>query len=323
MDVLALNVPQRVFSIKGVKNTIMVIDDTRDHLESELIGATINILDKALQDRLSDLPSLGKVYIDPELQHRILPINRRGDSSSITPMTKGSAYPMEDSPVLRMFVHWTGKVDIDLSMNSYDDEWKLIESIGFYNTNGDAFAHSGDVRNAPKGASEFIDVDFSKLKSHVRYLVPSVISYSGHGFDSFPCYVGYMGRDALRSGKRYEPESVSAKFNITAKTHSVQPVAFDLVEKRAVYMDITTGGGCFLTALGEQQKMAQTANALLEMRQRRVTLYDVASAHTRARGVLVNKPEEADTIFDINTDIEIFEAMTEAPLVEEKSTLKI
>ena len=123
---------------------------------------------------------------------------------------------------------------------------------------------------------------------------------------------------------RYEPEAVQVKFDLTAKTLSVQPVAFDLVEKRVVYMDITTGGDRYQTAHGGRNKMAETAGALMDMRKRRVTLHDVAMAHATARGTLVSKPELADIVFDVKTDIENFEAMMEVaiPEVEPEVTFK-
>ena len=310
----------RSFSIKGKTNRFKTVEDKRTLIEPELLRAAENSLNESLNSRLRELPSMGRVYVDPELRHRIMPVNRRGDSASASPVTKGSAYPMdlENLPVLRLFVHWTGNVDVDLSLNVYDENWTMLQSMGFYNTSGTGIVHSGDVQDAPEGASEFIDVELRKLPARARYLVPSVISYRGDGFNTFPCYTGYMGRDALRSGKRYEPESVLLKFDVTSATRSVQPAAFDVRDRRVIHMDLTTGGGRYMTAHSRDDKMAEAAQAVIEMRERRVTLYDVAYAHAAARGELMDNPQDADIAFTPATDIEVFEALanSDAPAPE-------
>ncbi|MFC5789563.1 hypothetical protein ACFPPE_06810, partial [Agromyces tardus] len=60
--------------------------------------------------------------------------------------------------------------------------------------------HSGDITSAPDGASEFIDLDLSKVRA--RYIVPQVNIYSGESFDEVEeSFFGYMLRDKEQQGK--------------------------------------------------------------------------------------------------------------------------
>ncbi|MCM2364742.1 MULTISPECIES: hypothetical protein [unclassified Pseudomonas] len=49
------------------------------------------------------------------------------------------------------------------------------ETVAYYNLKGYGGYHSGDIVDAPKGASEFIDLDLDVLvKKGIRYVVTSI-----------------------------------------------------------------------------------------------------------------------------------------------------
>ena len=301
-----VNASTRAFPIKGTSNRFKVIADNRSALPVELLKSVQESIEREMTARLSALPPLGRVYVDPELAHRVVPVNRRGDSSASTRLDMGSAYPMDEAPVLRLFAWWKGDFDLDLSVNIYDKDWDLLQSIGFYNSHDmqRTIVHSGDIQNAPEGAAEFVDIDKVQLVNKyptARYAVMSVISYRGDKFDTFPAFCGFMGRDALRSGRRFEPTEVLLRFDLTAPATSVAAAAWDITENRFIPVDAAIGQQTYSNALDTSNSITSITRHVVEMRARGLSLYGVAMRHILARGELVSNPADADLVLDIGS----------------------
>jgi hypothetical protein len=248
-----LNAGTRAFPIKGKSNRFKIVPDNRPALKVEMLQAVLDEIQENLKERLSHQTPLGKVWIDPELYQRVLPWNRRGDTASSENVTKGSAYKCDEAPVLRLFTWWKGNFDVDLSAVLYDENWDQLESIGFYNMHDRdrVFVHSGDIRNAPEGAAEFIDVNRKELQKKyptARWLAMSLISFRGDAFDTFPAHAGFMGRDSLRTGRRFEPSEVVLKFNLDAPTTNILAGVWDIAENRYIPADIALNSGTYGTA---------------------------------------------------------------------------
>jgi hypothetical protein len=128
----------------------------------------------------------------------------------------------------------------------------------------------------------------------VRYVVASVISYCGGAFSEFPCFAGFMERDSLKSGKKFEPQSVRIKFEMNADTTSVLPLVFDLQEHKVVFADISSGGSSATSAIGTSGRLATQARAIMELPLRKPTALEVLREHVAARGSLASNVEEAD-----------------------------
>ncbi len=85
--------------------------------------------------------------------------------------------------------------------------------------------HSGDITEAPAGASEFIDIELDKVKA--TYIVPSVNLYSGESFeDAAESFFGFMMRTPEQKGKPFEAATVKAKFDMRGKGKVALPIAF-------------------------------------------------------------------------------------------------
>lgn len=296
----------RMFLPKGSVNKMQVLPDARGPVAPADLLAAKAIIDVTLHDRLSRLPKMGRVHIDPALAKIVMPYNRRGDSATQTAVLKGSRYPMGAGEVIRLFVHWTGAVDVDLSIITFDALFNYVGHIAFTNLHDYGCVHSGDVQSAPRGASEFIDFDVDALLAKgVRYVVSSVISYRGDTFDSFPCYAGFMERDALKSGRKYEPESVRLKFDLRTASTSHLPIIFDLEGREAIFADIACGRGIFDAVVSSKDKHVALLRAAVEMTAAKPTAWDVLHAHVKARGQLAKAPARTRTRFTVdNLDIE-------------------
>ena len=294
--------PKRVFLPKGNENRIQIIDDNRAPIADQDIAATRAVIRGEMHRRFSALEPLGKVWIDPAFADRLLPINQRGASSSITPVTKGNRYPFSGD-IVRLFVHWSNgdaeRVDVDLSIVLYNNQMTQIDHIAWTNLSGYGCQHSGDIQDAPNGASEFIDFDVVEmLKKGVRYIAAAVNVYTGQRFRQFPCFAGYMERDAIGSGAVYQPETVKWKFDCKTSTTAHNPIIFDLRGRMVIFADMSSAARRFGRVASEHDKQKALTEAVLSLPQRKPTLHDVLLAHANARGLLVSR-EEAETVYDI------------------------
>jgi hypothetical protein len=310
-------VGQRVFLPKGAMNKAQIVADKRKPIRDEDLLRAIDLIDMELQGRLGRLPSMGRVYVDPALKKVLIPYNRRGDSASNVAWPKGSRFPIsENAEVLRMFVHWKGMVDVDLSAVSISEHFEVIEQVSWTRLRGDSMHHSGDIQRAPNGASEFIDARIAAFKPsagprRARYLAISVISFSGQTFDTFPAFAGFMERNGLNSGEVYEPQALALKFDLSGKVRSYMPLMFDIQEREVVYVDLSTGGGRHQRVAAQGEKFQALARMVVDLPNTKPTVYDVVMAHATARGKVVDRPEQADVVFQREgLDIEAIMAMT-------------
>lgn len=303
----------RIFIPKGKSTKMQIVADNRFPVSAQAKTKIQSVITSELYSRFKKLDPMGKVYIDPLLASIVMPFNKRGDSSATNRFSKGSQIPFNLPPVLRMFVHWTG-LDVDLSCVGYDKNLNEKFLINWTRTKNQYGIHSGDIRDAPKGASEFIDIEPQKLiQNGIRYVMMSIISYAGGTFDKFPSFCGFMERDSLTSGKKFEPASVTFKIDCDQPSNSVIPIIFDLIEKKAVIADLNTGGASYGAVNLQTEKNKAIVKSVLELVDRKITVNDILAEHVLARGTQVTNPGDADIVFlSTNPDIiEIAEGMLE------------
>ena len=192
----------------------------------------------------------------------------------------------------------------------------MIEHISYTNLRSARYkaAHSGDITYAPEGASEFIDIDIdSAAKLGARYVIMNVYVYSGPNFDEHEvCYAGWMTREKVQSGEVYEPKTVQQKVDLTAKSRNAIPVVFDLVERKAIWTDLSTsrrsfdGGNNIESNQATTEQMLQAITSL----DNKVNLYELFSMHVASRGTVVETREEADTVFAMDEGVTPYDIAT-------------
>ena len=137
----------------------------------------IEVLDAAIATRLP------RLEVDPEARTLAVPLSdkqppRAGWASS------RAARACRSAGTCGFFIYWKQHArvtDYDLSVQLLDEDFMLAGQVSYTNLSSAGAVHSGDITEAPDGASEFIDVDLSAVKA--RYVVPTVNVFSGEGFD--------------------------------------------------------------------------------------------------------------------------------------------
>jgi len=298
---------KRFFIPKGTRNSVKFAEDYRAPIAQRICDSVCNRIYGHLLSQYAKMPSLGKVWIDPDLFGRVLPYNKRGDSDSSTPIEKGSAIPFDHKEVVRLFVHWSKARDVDLSMAAYDENWNQVVQVSYTNLRGEFEAvHSGDITSGWNGATEYIDFNVSKfLKGGARYVVPQILSYSGEPFSTMNCFAGFMKRAKLGSGELFEPATVESKFVLDQPVRNVMPLIFDLVNEKIIYLDSSGEGSRNIE--GNIETLKQYAELFLGMPDKKPTLGWIAEMVVLGSGSQqVDERSNADVVFDFDTNVDEF-----------------
>jgi hypothetical protein len=297
----------RVIFPKGNMAEAYPIENNLPDLDSDICNKIIESCSKGLMSNFKDLPELGKVYLDEKLKDYTVPFSQRSASKTMKTVSRGSKFPLGDKGTIRFFIWWKNyeenRVDIDLSSVMYDEDWKMKCNIAYTNTRSDSYKsfHSGDITDAPNGASEFIDVDIaSVLKNGGRYIVMDVRSFTRQNFSDIPeCFVGWMMRDKPNSGEIYDPRTVSNKIDLGSESVNNLPIIIDLKERKVYWADINIKDRNKIVpnnAISNISVVGLAGKSITEMV--KPDLYDLFDHHIKSRnGEMVENMEEADVIF--------------------------
>ncbi|MFC0504152.1 MXAN_6230/SCO0854 family RING domain-containing protein [Micromonospora costi] len=294
---------QRVFFPAGRTGTAHVVEDARSPLAPHLVGQAERALKAALFERAAALPAVDRAVVDTDLEGIIAPFTERTAARALVTLARGSVLPIPAGQVVRLFLHWMEseqRVDLDLSVAVYSKTWEHVGTCDFTNLRLPGAVHSGDFTSAPapRGASEFIDLDVDVLaKQGGRYAVMSVLSYNNVPFlDMAEAFAGFMVRDQL--GGRREPfdaRAVEQRFDLTGPGKVTIPFVVDLHARTMRWLDVAakvTGTNHAVHRHADQ--FSTVARALVASFEAggRVTLGELGRwiAAARAREVIVRSP---------------------------------
>ncbi|MFF0312191.1 hypothetical protein ACFYSC_32540 [Streptosporangium sp. NPDC004379] len=186
--------------------------DTRPPLAEEVVTRALAVLDEEITRRL---PDPGELIVDPDVLDVALPLSGKAVAPGIGVLPRGSLSPV-DGELFRFFVHWrqtARRTDYDLSALMLDASYGDPEHISWTNYGNGFAAYSGDLTQAPDGASEFIDVRLAEATRPI--IIPQVNVYAGEPFDqAAEAFFGYMTRDAAQEGRPFEPRTVRMKSDL-------------------------------------------------------------------------------------------------------------
>jgi hypothetical protein len=213
----------RVFANRSRK--VWIADDTRPPLDAEAVAAITGVIENELMRRLPDFSSLS---VDPEVLDVVVPMSGSATEDGFGVLPRGSKLWLEGD-VLRFFVHWRQKAkrtDYDLSAVLLNENFEFKGHVSWTQLKAAGAFHSGDVTEAPDGATEFIDLHHDAMRA--KYVVPQVNVYSGEGFDDvLESMFGFMSRDLDQMGKPFEPSTVRARSSMRGKGKIALPVMFE------------------------------------------------------------------------------------------------
>lgn len=298
----------RSFMPKGGLSKIFYQEGTVAKYNLDDCQRVESIVERALIQRFSALPKLGKVFVSPTLETQNVPFAMRSASKALKTVARGSSFKLENEDSnLRLFLWWkepkNNRVDVDLSVSMYGEEFNNLGHCSYWNLKDSGLTHSGDITSAPNGACEFIDIDRKELSKDVAYIVCTLTSYSGQKYCDLPeCFAGWMERDVLENGQVFDSRTVQNKIDLSSDTTDIMPIVYDVRNNRMIWIDTSYGNGAICS---NAQKNVDTISMILKswVEGSKPTLYDLFIMHAKARGEIVEKREDAQQVFDLHEGV--------------------
>ncbi|MBB4689990.1 hypothetical protein [Paractinoplanes abujensis] len=241
--------------------------DRRAPLPAELVAELSGRLDAAIGARLPrwDRPLL----VDPAVLDVALPLSGTSAEAGFAVLPRGSRAAVTGE-LLRFFTYWrqtSRRTDYDLSVLLLDDDFRSAGQVSWTNYKHGGVVHSGDITDAPEGATEFIDVP---LDLPGRYVVPQVNIYSGESFDEVAeSMFGYQTRQAGQRGAPFDARTVRARSAMRGPGRVALPMVFARGAGgwQAVWLHLyLTGHPLFNRVEGNTFTTSDRVRALLERR---------------------------------------------------------
>lgn len=212
----------RVFTARGRR--AWVAPDTRRSLPTALIERATVLIDTELTARL---PVHDRLVVDPAVLDVALPLSGKAGEDGFAVLPRGSRTRV-DGEVLSFFTYWrqqSRRTDFDLSALLLDEDFGFAGHVSWTNYHDDGAVYSGDITDAPDGATEFIDVPLRGVRA--TYVVPQVNIYDGEGFDEVAeSLFGWMTRDRAQRGLPFEASTVRARSDMRGPGRVALPVMF-------------------------------------------------------------------------------------------------
>ncbi|WP_246486294.1 MXAN_6230/SCO0854 family RING domain-containing protein [Kribbella qitaiheensis] len=282
----------RLFFPRGGITRVWTAVDEREPLPAGLAAALSGVLVGEMLRRATGLPAIRRTFLDEELVRLVAPGSERSSSSTLRRMTRGSVQPIPDDELLRLFLHWVEppaqRVDLDLAVAVFDDEWAFVglcdpTRLRF---DQDAMVHSGNLTAAPgpRGATEYVDLDLRALRRiGARYVLPVVFSFNGVPFNALERgFIGLM-RDPA---ELFDPVAVEDRFDLTGSARMLLPFGIDLRNLQLRWYDVNLSaagyGNSLVRNAGQVALMAATLEEVHGAGDR-VTLWEVCCWHAAAR----------------------------------------
>ncbi|MGW0707471.1 TerD family protein [Streptomyces sp. NPDC002643] len=184
----------------------------------------IAVLDAELRRRL---PAPGRLLVDVDVLDVALPLSGKATAAGLGVLPRGSVSPV-DGEVLRFFTYWkeSGRTtDYDLSALLLNSDYSTDTWLSYTSLRAVGGRHSGDITEAPNGASEFIDLRLDRVRG--GFIVPQVNIYAGEGFEEVEeSFFGFMLRDGERKGRPFEPRTVRMKSDLRGPGRVALPLVF-------------------------------------------------------------------------------------------------
>jgi len=300
--------------IVNSKGTWRKLDETV-FLNENLLKFLLETVKNGILENLKLKNPLEKVFIDESYKNIAITTSEKDSNISLKPMTRGSRFSFNnDAEVLRFFVGWKNikekrndiRVDIDLSVICFDENFKFLKTVAYYNQVEPNFVFSGDIINAPNGALEFIDVyNLEKLKnSDIRYVLMEIRSYNGFSFEEIgSVYAGVLEltkKEAMSDQNLYS-SAVTQGFQILSNTRTTNTILIDFEKNEYIWIDMNMPVS---ENFSSNNYLNQTDIAHLEdvlkyfVNKKYVTMYELLQLNAIARGTQVFEKENADIIFD-------------------------
>lgn len=282
-----------------------VTPDARPAIPAADRDRLIAALDAEMRRRL---PAPGRLLLDPDILDVALPLSGRATAAGFGVLPRGSLSQI-DGELLRFFVYWKQtehRTDYDLSALLLHSDYSTDCWLSYTALTAVGGEHSGDVTEAPDGASEFINLSLDRVRS--TFIVPQVNIYAGESFEEVEeSFFGFMLRDGEQKGRPFEPRTVRMKSELRGAGRVALPLVFQRGDDgrwRAKWLHLYLKGISEANRVEENQvSVSKVVRALVEREQLTMGyLIDLMSRDTTTMDLWDGRPVPDEPVMYIGLE---------------------
>jgi len=298
--------------LAGAGSSEVVTYGTLEPLDQRLVLK----ITSAIMSKLQDFRKEETVFIDRTLYYRPLATNNRASSLALGSATAGTAELVDTSKTVRMYVHWHGRSDIDLSALVINKN-NTVQKVG-WNANKSvgqgAIVYSGDNTGYADKNAEYMDVTISKLSSEVEWVILEARIYRGPntyaGYNG-KARAGWMLRARPEANTHWLPETIENAIILNSSSRTSFLSALHVPTGNIVMLDLAMGRNNVSSAEdGLKMRSYLETFVTLDDGSNEVKWDKINQGHIlNLLYNVVDNPEEADIVFDENTTSEAVTAL--------------
>ena len=294
-------VTNRSIMVKGSRSRTTLPD--LPAINESIVNRIQNIINSALASKFSELPALGKVFVDEKLKNIPLPSNMRSASSGLRPIMRGQRIPIgnQNAKVIRAFVHWfdeNGNQDIDLTCTFIG--MGKVTHIGWNGRHNseNLGCYSGDIRHKRGACVEYVDIKMSAaLKAGYKFAIIDARNYNGRSFETVTdCVAGYMEREHAEANQIFVPATIANCTRLYNESSTTIVSMIDLETQEFIHLDIDQNG--IPVASANFDALMEAVKPYMEAP--KFSLYDLVMMHVESRGGQLVEADDAETKFNFD-----------------------
>lgn len=293
--------------LAGSGSSNVVTYDSLAPIDTKLVSSICG----EILNRLREGKKEAKVYIDPQLYFTPITMNNRASSLNLSGSGTGRTEVYDRNETLRMYVHWEGSSDIDLSgfIINKDNSVTKVGWNGRHAYQG-FVTYSGDNTGYSAKNAEYLDINTNKIPSDVEWIISEARIFRGPsnfaGYNG-KCHIGWMSRNAPKANSHWLPETIQEASVLKNKGKNAYLMAYHPDSKNIVYLDVAMGNNQVSTE-ADVLKMRTFLKTFIvlndannEITWERINLGHILNV---SYSEVVTSKEEADIVYDEQTNQE-------------------
>lgn len=197
--------------------------------------------------RRFEAPELGgTIFVEPGLYYTPLATNNRASALTLdSSKAIGTSKRYTQQATLRLYAHWEGRSDIDLSGFSISRHNEVIK-VGWNAAHhaADYIVYSGDNTGLSEKNAEYIDINTSVVPDDIDWIIVEARIFRGPtNFAGYQgtAHMGWMSRAHPEAGKHWLPKTLEHAMVLTNDAKVAYLMAYHPRSKNIVFLDMSIG----------------------------------------------------------------------------------
>lgn len=288
----------------------VVTYDSLEPLDTKVVAKIKELLISKLQSFKSKDLSESKIFIDRTLYYRPLGINNRASSLSLDGKCNGTVETIPSGNTIRLYVHWEGTTDIDLSGFAITKDCKVTK-IGWnaHHTLGNSIIYSGDNTGHSAKNAEYLDIVKSRLDSNIEWVITEANIYRGPS--SYKGYngkarAGWMVRNEPTANEVWLPKTLEHSVVLESDSKSAYLLALHIPSNSLIYLDLSMGDHRVTSDEDAMKMKIYLDRFIVADDGEEISWEKLNQGHiiNLLGGMVVDKLEDADMVFSDKTTLE-------------------